>query len=124
MRYLDQYARIAAIEFEKELARVALTDAQAKLYSQNAGIMKILTDIRAGLLTPPSDAFEPYSLWFFPDSKFSDWAVRMYYTEKEEALFSAAAGLSNILSRLLKYSLRKRKAMLGEFDFSDFLFAS
>ena len=27
-------------------------------------------------------------------------------------------------SRLLKYPLRKRKAMLGEFDFSDFLFAS
>ncbi len=27
-------------------------------------------------------------------------------------------------SRLLKYSPRKRKAMLGEFDFSDFLLAS
>lgn len=27
-------------------------------------------------------------------------------------------------SRLLKYSVRKRKAMLGDFDFSDFLFAS
>ena len=27
-------------------------------------------------------------------------------------------------NRLLKYSVRKRKAMLGDFDFSDFPFAS
>jgi len=29
----------------------------------------------------------------------------------------------NASSRLLKYPLRKRKAILAEFDFSDFLFA-
>ena len=97
MRYLDRYVRIAAEKFEKELLRVAITDKQAKIYSENAGILKILADIKSGELTSPSKAFEPYSLWFFADSKFSDWAVRMYYMEKEESLFTASADLSNVL---------------------------
>ena len=43
------------------------------------------------------------------------------------AQFAKATGERNKTdgpNRLLKYPLRKRKAMLGEFDFSDFLFAS
>ena len=97
MRYIDQYVRIAAEKFERELARVALTDTQAKHYFENAGVKRILEDIKSGKLTPPSKAFEPYAWWFFPDSKYSEWASRLMYVEGEQDLFDASAGLSNIL---------------------------
>ena len=97
MRYLDKYTRLEADNFEKELARVALTDSQAKLIAENKGLLRMLMDLRSGALTAPSDRFEPYVLSFLPDSKYSDWAVKLYYERNEQALFTAAAGLSYVL---------------------------
>ena len=97
MRYLDKCTRLEPDNFEGELARVALTDSQAKLIAENKGLLRMLMDLRSGALTAPSDRFEPYVLSFLPDSKYSDWAVKLYYEQNEQALFTAAAGLSNVL---------------------------
>ncbi len=95
--YLDKFTRLEADNFERELARVALTDSRAKLIAENKELVRLLADIRSGTLTAPSDRFEPYVLQFLPDSKYSDWAVKLYYEQNEQALFTAAAGLSNVL---------------------------
>lgn len=97
MRYLDKFTRLEADNFERELARVALTDSRAKLIAENKELVRLLADIRSGALTAPSDRFEPYVLQFLPDSKYSDWAVKLYYEQNEQALFTAAASLSNVL---------------------------
>jgi hypothetical protein len=97
MGYLDKFTRLEADNFERELARVALIDSRAKLLTENQELVRLLSDIRSGSLTAPSDRFEPHVLQFLPDSKYSDWAVKLYYERDEQALFTAAAGLSNVL---------------------------
>jgi hypothetical protein len=97
MRYLDQFVRIAAKNFEDELARVARTDSIAKQFSEDPRIAKILVDIKSGAVAPPTKEFEPYGWLFFPDSKYSSWASNMLHEKNEEALFTACASLSNAL---------------------------
>ena len=57
MRYLDRYVRIAVKNFETELARVALTDAQAKIYLDSETLTELLLRIATGDIRPPSTQF-------------------------------------------------------------------
>ena len=74
MRYLDQYVRMVAKNFKAELARVALTDARAKIYSNSTALNELLSRILTGDIRPPSTQFESVAQNFIPDEKYSPWA--------------------------------------------------
>ena len=111
MRYLDQYVRMVAKNFEKELARVALTDVQARIYCDSAALNELLSKIVTGDIRPPSTQFESVAQNFIPDEKYSSWARNLYFEKQETKLFSVCADLSNTLTTIndaefAKYCLR------------------
>ena len=100
MRYLDRYVRIAVKNFETELARVALTDVQAKIYLDSETLTELLLRIATGDIRPPSTQFETVAQNFIPDGKYSTWACSLYFDKQETKLMSACADLSNTLTTI------------------------
>lgn len=96
--YLDQYLKMAAENFEKELARVSTFDEHAKEILEDSALQTLLKQIKSGEIVPPSDAFGRVEMWFQTDAKFcNQWASDLFYKRKEEKLFNAVADLSNLL---------------------------
>lgn len=98
MRYLDQYVRMAAENFEKELARVAMFDEHAKEILESPQLQILLRKIKGGEITPPSNSFDGFDQLFYTDAKFcNSWASDLCYKKNETKLFSAVAALSYTL---------------------------
>lgn len=99
--YLDQYVRLAAENFEKELTRVAGFDEQAKTILANSELQLFLKKIDTGKIKSPSKEFEKFHMWFQTDDKYCNrWASTLYYQNEEKLLFDAAANLFNALGYL------------------------
>lgn len=97
-RYLDQYVRIAAENFEKELARVAEFNEEAKKLLANNALQELLKKLKNGEITAPSNAFDGVEMWFQTDDKYcNQWASNLYYRRGEKRLFSAEAALGYVL---------------------------
>ncbi|MCA3176884.1 MAG: hypothetical protein ING36_15360 [Burkholderiales bacterium] len=96
--YLDQYVRLAAENFEKELTRVAGFDEEAKKILANNALQDLLKKLKNGEITAPSNAFDGVEMWFQTDDKYcNQWASGLYYKLGEKKLFSALANLTNVL---------------------------
>ena len=96
--YLDQYVRLAAENFEKELTRVAGFDEEAKKILANNALQDLLKKLKNGEITAPSNAFDGVEMWFQTDDKYCNhWASGLYYKRGEQKLFSALANLTNVL---------------------------
>ena len=111
MRYLDQYVRIIAKSLQIELARVAVTDAQAKIFCDGGVLNELLSKIATGDIRPPSTEFESIAQSFIPDEKYSPWARSLYFDKQETRLIAVCADLSNTLTTIddgefAKYCLR------------------
>ena len=95
--YLDQYVRLAAENFEKELTRVAQFDEEAQRINADKKLHSLLRKIKKGDISLPAEVFNEFSEKFLPDSKYSEWGSKLYFAKNEKKLFAASAALAYVL---------------------------